>query len=360
MLKKLDRYIIKQYLSTFFFLALVASMLAGVVDFSDHVDDFLKSKAPIKEIVFHYYLNYFPYINGLLWPIYSLITVIFFTSRMAYNSEIISILNAGTSFWRLLYPYIVAASIVAGINLLMNTVLIPQGNKKKTEFENTYFYKNNDKGKTRNVHLFTSPNSKIYIKRYIKRDSSAQDVMIEGFKDGQVTSILFADKIKCLPEEGKWRLKNYYIRTFKGLREEIVEGTELDTVINLLPEDFIAFDNAQDAMTSRELTTHINRQRSRGAGGTASYEIEMHRRYAQPFTIFILTLIGVSLASRKIRGGIGLHLALGLGIGSLYIFMFQFSKTFSINGSLPPSLGVWIPSIVFSFVALYLISKAQK
>ncbi len=359
MLKKLDKYIIRKYLSTFFFVVLIISLIACVIDFSDHLDDFNKSKAPLSKIIGQYYFNFVPYINGLLWPLYALLSVIFFTSRLAFNSEIISILNAGVSFGRLMRPYLIAAAILAGMQLYMNSEWIPRGSKAKIEFENTYFYSHNDEGKRRNVHLFLSENSKVFIKNYIKRDSVAVDVMVETFDSTGLRSILSADKMTYLPE-GKWRIEKYYTRTFLGLREDIREGKSVDTTFNLLPEDFVNYDNAKDAMTSRELRRYIERQKSRSAGNTEAYEIELHRRWAGPFTIFILTMIGMSLAARKIRGGIGLHLALGVGLGALYILMFQFSTTFVTNAGLPPMLGVWIPTFIFSLVAVVLMFKAQK
>ncbi len=360
MIKILDKYIIKKYLSTFFYAVIIFSLLACVIDFSDHLDNFMRSNAPIKSILFEYYLFFIPFFVGLVWPLFCLISVIFFTSRMAYNSEIISIINTGSSFGRLLRPYMMAATVLAGLNLLLNTYIIPKGSKIKTEFENVYIYKMTDKGKTQNVHLFTSPDSKVYIKRYSKRDSTAKDVMIEHFEEGRLKKILSAEKIKALPEGGKWKLIDYTERTFNGLREEMEEGKEKTMSINLLPEDFISYDNAKDAMTSQELHQYIERQRSRGAGGTQLYEVELHRRYAQPFIVYILTIIGMALSSRKVRGGIGLHLALGIALGSVYIFLFQFSITLSINGNFPPMLSVWMPSILFAFIALYLVLKAQK
>ncbi len=360
MIKTLDRYIIKKYLTTFFFAVIIFSMLACVIDFSDHLDNFMRNNAPLKKVIFQYYLFFIPYIVGLIWPLFCLISVIFFTSRMAYNSEIISMINTGMSFRRLLWPYMVASFILASINLLLNNYIIPKGSKIKTNFENEYIYKMTDRGKTKNVHLFTSPNSKIYIKRYMKRDSTANDVMIEEFENGSLKRILSAEKIKALPKDGEWKLIDYYERTFKGMREEVVEGEEKVMRINLMPDDFIAYDNAKDAMTSSELSQYINRQKSRGAGGTKLYEVEYHRRYAQPFIVFILTIIGMALSSRKVRGGIGLHLALGAGLGSVYIFLFQFSTTLSINGSVSPMLSVWLPSILFMFIAIILVSKAQK
>ncbi len=360
MFKILDKYIIRKYLSTFFFVVVIISMLACVVDFSDHLDNFIKNDAPLDKILFEYYLFFIPFIVGLIWPLFCLISVIFFTSRMAYNSEIISMINTGMSFTRLLYPYMVAATILAALNMALNNYIIPKGSKIRTNFENTYIYRMTDKGKTKNVHLFTSKSSKVFIKRYSKKDSIAHDVMIEQFKEGELISILSADKIKALPKEKEWKLINYYERTFNGLEEIIDEGEEKMMEINLLPDDFISYDNAKDAMTSLELWKYIQRQRSRGAGGTALYEVELHRRLAQPFIVFVLTIIGMALSSRKVRGGMGWHLALGVGLGSLYIFLFQFSTTLSINGDMPAMLSVWLPSILFLVVAFILVNKAQK
>lgn len=362
MLKILDRYIIKKYLHTFLFVAALFSMIAVVIDYSEKVEEFNKKAVKTEEIIFDYYLTFIPFINGLLWPLFAMISVIFFTSRMANNSEVISILNAGVSFKRLLVPYLAAASVIVGFHLVANHVVIPKGNKIRLDFEHSYTDTYADKGKTKDLHMFIAPDTKVYIRFYSKNDTSARDFRLEQFKDGELIYLLKAKKAKWKGNPNTWQLDNFEIRTFNGMKETFVQGKneKMDTTLHLYPEDFIRYHNQKEMMTTAELQDFIDRERQRELSPTKIYEIEIHRRTADPFTILILTLIGVALASRKIRGGIGLHLAIGVAIGAIYIFLSKFSITFATNKSLPPLLGVWIPNIVFGLVGLFLLTRAQK
>ena len=362
MLKKLDWYIIKKYLSTFFFTALIISLISIIIDFSDKVEDFIEEPVTVMQIIQEYYLNFLPYINSLLWPLYALIAVVFFTSRMAFNSEIISILNAGISFRRLMVPYLAAASVVAGLHLVGNHIVIPESNKVRLDFEHTYIWKHDDKGKKNDVHLFISPGTKVYIRYYKKMQNIARDFKIEKIENNKLVYFLKANTAKWIEPPNKWRLSDYEIRTFDGLKEtiELGMGKHIDTTLNLTPDDFVSFLNQKEMMNTRELRKFINVSRERGLGNTKTYEVEIHRRTAEPFTIFILTIIGLAVAARKVRGGMGLHLAIGITIGAIYIFLSKFSITFATNESLPPLLGVWVPNILFSLVAIFLVSKAQK
>jgi len=371
MLKKLDYYIIGKYLKTFFFTVLLFTMVSLIIDFSSQVDKFVEEPCTLEEILVDYYLAFIPWINGLLFPLFALIAVIFFTSRMAYNSEIISILNAGVSFQRMMVPYLVASGIICGMHLFGNHYLIPLGNKSKVNFEHTYIYKNEDKGKTRDVHLLldryeaSQSQSKAYIRFYRKRDTSVKDIILERFVDHQLVSRLKAKSAKWVGAEGKkdnWQLKDYELRTFEGEVETMVFGVRqsIDTFLNLYPEDFVYFENDKLTLTTPELQRAIDLERQRGIKTTKSYHIEILRRTAEPFTIIIVTLIGMAIASRKVRGGLGLHLALGIALGAAYVFLSKFSTTFATNQSLPPWLAVWAPNIVFSFILSYLFVKAQK
>ncbi len=362
MLKKLDWYIIKKYLSTFFFTALIISMISVIIDFSDKVEDFIEEPVTVWEIIRDYYLNFLPYINSLLWPLYALIAVVFFTSRMAFNSEIISILNAGISFRRLMVPYLVGASVVAGLHLVGNHIVIPQSNKVRLDFEHTYIWKYDDKGKKNDVHLFISPGTKVYIRYYKKAQDIARDFKIEKIVDNKLVYLLKANTAKWMEETRKWRLKDYEVRTFDGIREtiELGMGKHIDTTLNLTPDDFVMFLNQKEMMDTKELRKFISVSRERGVGNTKVYEVEIHRRTAEPFTIFILTIIGMAVAARKVRGGMGLHLAIGISIGAIYIFLSKFSITFATNESLPPLIGVWVPNIIFTIVAIILVRRAQK
>ncbi len=362
MIKKLDAYIIRKFLSTFFFTVLIFTMIAVVIDFSEKINKIIEEPITNQELVFGYFANFIIYIDGLLWPLFTLIAVIFFTSRMAYNSEVISIFNAGVSFRRLMVPYLVSAAFLALVLLLGNHYFIPHGNKSMLDVVYTYFDKDKDKGKTRDVHLFVSPDTKVYIRSYRKRDSTASDFRIETFRDNQLVYFLKANLAEWQGPPGVWRLRDYEERAFNGMHEELTLGTGKykDTTLNLTPGDFVDYQEQQAMMTTPELKAYMQKLRVRGAGNLAKYEIELYRRNAEPFTIFILTIIGVAIAARKVRGGMGLHLALGIGLGASYIFLSRFAIVFATGQAIPPLLGIWMPNIVFAGIAAYLVLNAQK
>jgi len=362
MLKILDRYIIKSFLSSFLFVILIFSLIAVIIDFSQNVEEFIDEKLPAGRVAKEYYLNFVIFINGLLWPLFALISVIFFTSRLAYNSEIISILNAGVSFRRFLRPYFVGAGIIALTHLVLNHYIIPVSNQTRLDFFHSYIMKESDKGKTRDVHMFIEPGTKIYVRDYFKRDSFARNFRLETFEGSRLLGFIEAEELRWVGRPNKWQMSNYEIHQFDGLDETIVVGgkTKLDTVFRLTPEDFVRYDATREMIPSNRLSDFIAEERLRGVGNTKIYEIELYRRTADPFTIIIVTLIGVSVASRKVRGGMGLHLALGVVLGAVFIFLSKFSITFATNEALSAFLGVWIPNMIFATVALFLIQKAQK
>jgi lipopolysaccharide export system permease protein len=362
MLKKLDKYIIRKFLSTFFFTALIFTLIAGVIDFSEKVEKIIEEPITAREVALGYYANFILYIDGLLWPLFTLIAVIFFTSRMAYNSEIISIFNAGVSFQRLLRPYLISAAFVASLLLLGNHYVIPNGNKSMLNIVYTYFDKNKDKGKTRDVHLFVDPDTKVYVRNFRKRDSTATDFRVEHFRGDELAYLIKANRAEWQGPPNQWRLHDYEKRTFDGINETFLHqrGQYIDTTLNFSPDDFVDFAEQQAMMTTPELKRFIHKQERRGAGNVQKYKIELYRRSAEPFTIFILTIIGVAIAARKVRGGVGLHLAIGVGIGALFIFLSRFAIVFATGKAIPALLGIWSPNLVFSFVALLLIRRAQK
>ncbi len=363
MLKKLDWYIIGKFLRTFFFTVLIFSMVSLIIDFSEKVERFIESDITASVIIFEYFPTFLLFILGFLWPMLTLIAVIFFTGRMANNSEIISILNAGVSFGRLLRPYLLTGAFLAVLYLIGLNFVIPWGNEHRAEIERFYFNRNKDEGKTANVHMFVAPNTKVFMTHYSKRDSSARNFRIEYFEDNELRKLTKARTAKFVPgDPAVWRLDNYEMRTFDGLEETIVLGgvRKLDTVLNLFPEDFVDYQEQQSAMSTPELFSHIRKQRERGAGNIRKYEVELARRSAEPFTIFILILIGVSVAGRKIRGGMGIQLALGMFIGALFVFMSRFASTISTGAELPVLLGMWMPNLIFSVAALFFVAKAQR
>jgi lipopolysaccharide export system permease protein len=358
----LDRYIIRKYFGTFFFTALLFTIISLTIDFSEHVEKFIDQRVPVRQFLLEYYLNFIPYINGLLWPIFSLIAVIFFTSRLARNTEVVAMLNAGMSYWRFLRPYLITAFILAIFYTLGNHVFFPRGNKVKFQFENTYIYPGNLKVKSTNIHLFIGPGVKVYIANYHKNDSSGTGFRLEQYDDLHLVYLLKARTFEYLPEKKMWRLKDYDVRRWSEGKETYTSGKnmQLDTALALYPSDFIYYVNEKEMMTSAELNRYIRYERERGLGASRLMRAEYHRRWAEPFSIIILTIIGVSVASRKQRGGMGLHLAMGVSFGALFVFVSKFALTFSTNLNMNPMLAMWLPNMVFGVLAWLLYKRAQK
>jgi lipopolysaccharide export system permease protein len=362
LLRLLDRYIIRKYLTTFFFTAMLFSLLAITIDFSEHIEKFVEQPVTRKEILLDYYLNYIPWINGLLWPIFALISVIFFTSRMARNTEVVAMLNAGMSYGRFLRPFLVAAGLLAGLYLLGNHIVFPRGSKTMLTFQNKYIFKNNIRVKSGNIHIFIGPETKVFIDHYLSTDSSGTGFRLEQFDSLQLVYMLRAKTFRYLRDSGKWRLNDYEVRTWENGRERYFSGRgmEIDTAIALYPSDFVYYSNDKEMMTTPELSRQIRFEQERGIGTSRVMRSEYHRRWAEPFTIIILTVIGVSIASRKQRGGMGLNLALGVAIGAIFVFVSKFALTFSTNLGMNPMLAMWLPNLVFGSLAMWLVSKAQK
>jgi lipopolysaccharide export system permease protein len=357
-----DRYIIRKYLSTFFFTALLFSILGITINFSEHIEKFVDKPVTRREILFDYYLNFIPWLNGLLWPIFSLIAVIFFTSRMARNTEVVAMLNAGMSYRRFLRPYLITSGFLALLYLLGNHYVFPRGNKVMMSFENKYIFPNNYKAKTNNIHLFIGPTTKVFIANYHTHDSSGTGFRLEEYDDLKLTYMLKARTFEYLPESEKWRLRDYEIRRWPDGKEEFIagRGQSIDTAIALYPSDFIYYTNDREMMTTSELVDYIRYEQERGIGSSRIMRSEFHRRWADPVTIVILTLIGASISSRKHRGGMGLNLALGVVIGALYVFMSKIALTFSTNLNLPPVIAMWLPNVVFGGLAWYFVRTAQQ
>ncbi|HPQ20295.1 MAG TPA: LptF/LptG family permease [Saprospiraceae bacterium] len=362
MLKILDRYIIKKYISTFFFTMVLITMIAITIDFFEKVDKFLSDEMTAKEIVFDYYLNFIPWINGLLWPLFALLAVIFFTSRMAKNSEIIAILASGVSYRRFLLPFIAAGGFIAVLLWLGNNYVIPNSNKIKTEFESKYIRKSIIQTLSGNIHFFLNPNEKVYIRNYNSRDSVVRGFRLEKFQNGQLTSILKAQQLKFVEAPNLWKMKGIERRSIDGLKESLMfePKEEIDTSLNFVPEDFVRYSRQMEMMTTDDLKEFIKIEQDKGLETSKSLIIELYRRTADPFTILIVTIMGVCIGSRKVRGGMGFHLAAGVVLGAIFVILSKFSTTFSSNLSLPPAIGVWIPNIVFGFIAILLYKGAQK
>ena len=359
---KIDIYIIKKFLKTFLFTIALISVVSIAIDLSEKVTRLMKSKAPVSEIIFDYYLNFIPWIVGLLTPVFVLIAVIFFTARMAKNNEIISILNAGVSYRRLMVPYMVGAGIIAVLLYVGGNYVIPKSTEKKNTFENIYINRGNKKVDVDNVHFFLKEDEKAYVRYFRLRDTSMQGFRTERFgENGEIVELLQTDRLDYLGPPNKWRLNGHTIRKFNGLNEDIIHYKDkTDTIFPFTPDDFVRYTNEMEMMTTPELKKFVAYEKSRGVADSIKHVIEIQRRLADPFSIFILTLLGVTVSSRKTRGGMGMNLAIGVTTGALFVFMQKFSTTFAQGNYFSPELGMWIPNIFFSIVAIFFISKAQK
>lgn len=343
---------------------MLCTIIAISIDFFEKIDRFLNSDASAYEIITGYIIHFIPWINGLLWPLFSFIAVIFFTSRMAKDSEIIAILSSGISYKRFLVPYIIAGTIVAALLYVGNHYVIPNSNKYKNEFEQEVFKKRNKKTiENNNIHFFIGQNEKIYVRNYRSYDSTAQNFRIEIFDpEGNVAKIVKADRLKYNRDSSTWTMRNYEIREVNGLNEklDIHKGEEKDTLLNFDPEDFIRYTRQREMLTTPQLKAFIEKEQNRGIDAATTYLVELYRRTAHPFTVIILTVLGAAIASRKVRGGMGFHLAMGAILGALLEILSKFSMTFSSNLGMSPMLGVWFPNIVFIFITWWLITKAQQ
>ncbi len=356
---RLDRYIIKKFIGTFVFAVVIIIAIAVVFDFSEHLDDFLERKAPFSAIFFDYYLNFIPYFINLFTPLFVFIAVIYFTSKMAQHSEIIAILSSGVSFRRLMYPYFLSSLFIALFNFFSANFWIPNATKKKLAFEEVYIrnpYRNNDF----NIHRQIEPGVFIYMENYAVEQDIAYRFSMEKFENKQLRSKLFTDYAQWDSTKHCWRLKNCVIRDYFEDTEQIRQIPQLDTVINLLPEEFKRRVESVEAMNFFRLNEFIRQKRLEGDERIVEYEIYRLKRYINPLSIFVLALIGVSVSSKKVRGGIGMHLGIGLALSFSYILFMQVSTYLSIGGTMPAWLGVSIPTIVFAGIALLLYLKAHR
>ncbi len=360
-LKRLDRYIIVKFLGTYFFAIALIISIAVVFDINENIDRFINNKAPLKAIIFDYYLNFIPYYTNLFSPLFVFIAVIFFTSKLAENSEIIAMFSTGMSFKRLMVPYMISAAIISGLTFVLSTEVIPKGSVTRLKFENVY-KKKKTVNYAGNIQLEVDTGVIAYIERYEDYNKTGYRFSLDKFdKDHKLVSHLTARRITYdTTTYHRWIIKDYMIREMKGMREHITRGDNMDSIIKMEPQDFLIQRGQQETMTSPQLSEYISKQKQRGFANIKEFEVEYHRRIATSFAAFILTTIGLSLSSRKVKGGMGLHLGIGLGLSFSYILFQTISSTFAVNGNVPPAIAVWIPNILYLFIAIYLYRKAPK
>ncbi len=359
-IRRMDWYIIKKFLGTYFFAIALIISIAVVFDVNEWIDNFINNKAPVKAIIFDYYANFIPYFSNLFSPLFVFIAVIFFTSKLAENSEIIAMMSTGMSFKRLLRPYMISAAIISIMTYGMGAYVIPRGNVTRLDFEDKYKKKKKTEY-VRNVQVEVDSGVIAYMERYENYNKTAYRFSLDKFVDKKLVSHLTARSATYdTTTVHKWTLKNYMIREMDGMKETITKGERLDSIIKMEPQDFLIMKGQQETMTSSELSAYIERQRRRGFANIKEFEIEYHKRIAMSFASFILTIIGVSLSSRKVKGGMGMYLGAGLALSFSYILFQTVSATFAVNGNASPFLAVWVPNIVYTFIAIYLYRKAPR
>ena len=356
MLKKIDIYIIKKFLGTYFFAIALIISIAVVFDINEKLDSFLN--APLKAIVVDYYLNFIPYFANLFSPLFTFIAVIFFTSKLADNSEIIAMLSSGISFRRLMIPYMISAAIIAGVTFYLNSYVIPPANVTRIEFQNKYV-KNKKVDYASNIQLQVEPGVISYMSRYDNNTKTGYRFSLEKFEGKILKSRLTAQTV-TYDSAYHWIIKDYMIRNFNGMREELTRGSRLDSIITIEPSDFLISRYDSELMTTSALKTYIDRQKKRGVANIKDFEIEYEKRFAMTAASFILTVIGMSLSSRKVKGGMGVNIGIGLLLSFSYILFSTVSSTFAVSGATSPRVAVWLPNIVYSIIAVYLYRKAPK
>lgn len=360
MLKKIDWYIIKQLLATFFLAIALIILIVIVFDISEKLDDFLEREAPMKAIIFTYYVNFIPYFVNLFGHLFFFIAVIYLSSRMASRTEIIAILSSGVSFKRFLRPFLLSSILIAVINIYLTNILIPQVNKPRIEFEKVY-WRNPYINQLMNIHIQTDRNNLVYVQSFNNINSTGYRFTKETFNDKNVLiKKISANNIIYDSIKKDWTLVNYSIREINGLKENLVVGDSVKMDLKMKPSEFNINNAKVETMTFSELNTFIKKESLRGSKDINNYLIEKYQRLINPLAYIILTLIGVSLSSRKTRGGTGMHLAAGITLAFAFIMMMKVTSVFSIKGNLPPIVSVFIPIIFFTFIGLYLLKKAPK
>jgi len=358
-MKIIDYYIIKKFLGTFFYAISLLIIIVIIFDISENIDEFLENEAPLRNIIFDYYLNFIPYFINLFIYLFTFISVIFFTSKLASNTEVIAFLNSGISYNRFLRPYFISAIFLAILSFYLSNFLIPPANQNRREFKDQYMEKLT-KNKDRNIHLQISPGEFVYVQNFSIGSRLGFKFTLEKFEDDELIYKLSAERFSWDTATKSWHIEDYFIRKFDDGKESIRMGSSFDTTLALVPADLYILKEDYEIMNYWELNEKIVNERLKGSDNVKYYEVEKGKRLASPFATIVMTLIGVSLSSRKIRGGMGMHLGLGLGIAFSFILFMQISTVFATFGNLSPLFAAWIPNLIFTIIGVFLLRSTPK
>ena len=361
-IKRLDWYIMKKFIGTYFYAIALIISISIVFDVNENLAKFSEYHAPLKAIVFDYYLNFIPYFANLFSPLFVFIAVIFFTSKLAGNSEIIAMLAAGVSFRRLMRPYMFSCVLISALSFYLAAYVIPHGTVVKQNFET--MYKNKKKTTAAdNVMLQVGKGVIAYIQHYDNQMKKGYGFSLDRFENKKLVSHMTATEVQydtISDSKYHWTATNWKIRELRGLKEHITSGMKKDTLIQMEPTDLVYSKGQQETFTSPELKAYITKQVDRGSSNVVQYQVEYHKRIASSFASFILTIIGLSLSSRKRKGGMGMYLGIGLALSFGYILLQTVSSTFAIQADTPPVLAAWLPNIIFAAVAYFCYRKAPN
>lgn len=358
-INRLDWYIIKKFLGTYIFMIVLIISIAVVFDINEKIDKFITHNASLQDIIFDYYLNFIPYYTNLFSPLFVFLAVIFFTSKLALNSEIIAILSNGISFTRMMKPYMISALVIALFSFVFGSYIIPPANATRIKFEQNYVDPRKKKTGDRDIQFKVAPGVIVYFGNYDMQTNTGYNFSIDHFDSLQLVSRLTAQSIRY-DSAYHWTIKDYQIRDFDGLKETITQGSSIDTMLQIVPNDFIIANSDQQMMTSPQLRNHVKSQKERGMGNIQAFQIEYHSRIASVFSAFILTLIGAALSARKVKGGMGLNIGIGLALSMAYILFMTVSSTFAVKGGMSPFIAAWIPNFIFILIALFLYKRAPN
>ena len=352
--KRMDRYIIKQFLGSYFFAIALILAIAIMFDVTEKLDKLMQPQVTLREIIFDYYLNFIPYYANLFSSLFVFIAVIFFTAKMAQNTEIVALLAGGIPFRRILKPYLISAALLSLLTFGLNSFIIPHGNKTRFEFENNYI-KDKRTYYAERIQMQVRPNEFVFLASYSAPSKTVSQFSQERFKGKELVSRVTA-QLAVYDTLYNWTLKNYTITKFGQRVDTVLHGEELDTVINVKPSEFLFTAGDVETLTTPQIHRLIQKQRARGVT-TTLYEIELHKRYAAIMTAFILTVIGVTLSSRKRRGGTGFSIAIGLALSFVYILFMTVTASFAVTGALSPFVAAWLPNIVYALIGFLLILR---
>lgn len=354
----IDTYILKKFLGSVIYSIALLMTIVVVFDVSENIHRFIDNNLSLHEIIFEYYLNFIPYFINLFIPLFTFISVIWFTSKLSSNNEIIAILNGGISFFRFLVPYLVGSLLIATVSLAMSNFIIPQTNEKLNNFKNEYFKRKNIT--SHDIHVKSSSNCYAYVAHWKRDELNGQQFTYEVFDKSGLSYKISSRNVQYDNEKQQWILYFYTERSIIDGKEYLSTGERKDTILNLNPGDFNRDKTISETMSYKRLRDFIKEETLKGSSLVNHYLIEQNKRIANPFGTIIMTLLGFSVASRKTRRGVGVHIFIGLGLAFTFIFLQQISTVFSISGGLPPALGTWIPNLIFLVICMVLLRLAQK